>query len=248
MGRLLGGLGAIIAYFCIGTVLAAALGFGYLWSNGALNSEKILSMIATAKGIDLATKNKSQAEKDAERDSAQPSIEDVARARAMKLRDVELREQALRQHVENVKFEQTKLSDENGRYNRIREAFEAELKSLRTGSIATNQENARLILENVKPKQAKDQILRMINNGEMQEVVMILSSMPITKRAKIITEFKTDQEAVKLAELLKLIREGVPEVDLIDDTKKGSRRAQRGQNNNQRRTESGHTKLWIELS
>ena len=28
MGRLLGGLGAIIAYFCIGTVLAGALGFG----------------------------------------------------------------------------------------------------------------------------------------------------------------------------------------------------------------------------
>lgn len=220
MGRLLGAVGAIISYFCIGSVLAAALGFGYLWSKGELNSEKLTAMIAAAKGISLADQNKTQTDKDAERDSMQPSIEDVARARAMKLRDVELREQALRQHVENLKFEQTKLSDENGRYNRIREAFEAELKSLRSGAIATNEENARLILENVKPKQAKDQILRMINNGEMQDVVMILSAMPITKRSKIISEFKTDQESVKLAELLKLIREGVPEVDLIDDTKK----------------------------
>ena len=219
MGRLIGGLGAMISYFCIGTVLAAALMFGWLWSNGQLNPQKIQNIIAVAQGLDVAVP-KAQAEKDAERDSLQPSIEDVARARAMKLRDVELREQALRQHIENVKFEQTKLSDENGRYNRIREAFEAELKSLRTGAIATNEENARLILENVKPKQAKDQILRMINNGEMQDVVMILSAMPITKRSKIITEFKTDQEAVKLAELLKLIREGVPEVDLIDETKK----------------------------
>src|SRR4051812_13763175 len=106
MGRLLGAVGAIIAYFCIGTVLAAALGFGYLWSKGDLNSEKMTAMIAAAKGIGLADKNKSQSDKDTERDSAQPSIEDVARARAMKLRDVELREQALRQHVENVKFEQ----------------------------------------------------------------------------------------------------------------------------------------------
>jgi hypothetical protein len=220
MGRLLGGIGAIFAYFCIGSVLAAALGFGYLWSNGDLSSDKMLAMIAAAQGINLAEQNKSQIEKDAERDSAQPSIEDVARARAMKLRDVELREQALRQHIENVKFEQTKLNDENSRYNRIREAFEAELKSLRTGAIATNEENVRLILENIKPKQAKDQILRMISNGEMRDVVMILSAMPITKRSKIIGEFKTDQEAVKLAELLNLIREGVPEVDLIDDTKK----------------------------
>jgi hypothetical protein len=220
MGKLLSGLGAIISYFCIGTVLAAALGFGFLWSKGSLNSEKMRAMIVAAQGINLADKNKAQTDKDAEGDSVQPSIEDVARARAAKLRDVELREQALRQHVENVKFEQSKLSEENGRYNRIREAFEAELKSLRTGAIATNEENARLILENVKPKQAKDQILRMINNGEMQDVVMILSAMPITKRSKIISEFKSEQESLKLAELLKLIREGVPEVDLIDETKK----------------------------
>lgn len=220
MGRLLGAAGAIVAYFCIGTVLAAALGFGYLWSKGEMNADKLTAMIAAAKGIGLTDAGKVRNDKDSEGDSEQPSIEDVARARAMKLRDVELREQALRQHVENLKFEQTKLSDENGRYNRMREAFDAELKSLRTGAIATNEENARLILENVKPKQAKDQILRMINNGEMQDVVMILSAMPITKRSKIISEFKTDQESVKLAELLKLIREGVPEVDLIDETKK----------------------------
>jgi phage-related baseplate assembly protein len=48
--------------------------------------------------------------------------------------------------------------------------------------------------------------------------VLILSQMPSAQRAKLIGEFKTDAEAETLAEILKLIREGVPETALIDDT------------------------------
>ena len=44
--------------------------------------------------------------------------------------------------------------------------------------------------------------------------------MPVTKRAKIIAEFKTEDEAKMVAELLELIREGIPEAPLVDETKK----------------------------
>ncbi len=75
-----------------------------------------------------------------------------------------------------------------------------------------------MIWENIKPKQAKEQILKMLDNQEMNEVVTILSGMPIGKRAKIVGEFKTPEETEKLDEILRLIRCGVPEVNLIDKT------------------------------
>jgi hypothetical protein len=71
----------------------------------------------------------------------------------------------------------------------------------------------------MKPKQAKEQIERMLVDGEMKQAVVLLSSMPIEKRAKIVTEFKTDKESEELAEMLRLIRAGEPDVTLIDETK-----------------------------
>ena len=52
-----------------------------------------------------------------------------------------------------------------------------------------------LIWENIKPKQAKEQILQMIDSNEQDAVVAILTKMSISKQAKIIGEFKTPEES-----------------------------------------------------
>jgi hypothetical protein len=149
----------------------------------------------------------------------QPSLAELAEARALKSRDLELREQELRNQLNLIRQEQSKLVAEADRYQRVQNDFEQRLKNLREGAVATNLENARLILENMKPKQAKEQIERMLVEGEMKQAVVLLSAMPIEKRAKIVTEFKTDKESEELAEMLRLIRAGEPEVTLIDETK-----------------------------
>ena len=46
------------------------------------------------------------------------------------------------------------------------------------------------------------------------------AAMPIEKRAKIVTEFRTPEEAQQLAEMLRLIRAGEPDVTLIDEAAK----------------------------
>ena len=48
----------------------------------------------------------------------------------------------------------------------------------------------------------------------------LLSAMPIEKRAKIVAEFKTEPESEQLAEMLRLIRAGEPDVTLIDEAAK----------------------------
>jgi flagellar motility protein MotE (MotC chaperone) len=217
-GRLLGGFGAALAYLCIATVLAEAICLGFLATQGKLNEELVLRVVAAANGIDRPSAT-DKGDGDADRDERQVSLDDLARARALTSRDLELREQALANNVAVVKTEYDKLIDEKDRYERIKTAFRAQLDELHEGVLANNRETARIILESVKPKQAKDQVLRMVKDGEMNDVVSLLSLMPTTKRAKIIGEFKTDDEAAILAEILKLIREGGPEAKLIEDAK-----------------------------
>lgn len=220
IGRLFGVLAALFAAVCVATIIAQALAIGYLRSRGKLDDKTVLKMIAVANGVESPASREARARPADEPGSEQASLEAVARQRALKSRDIELREQSLGDSVTMVKTEYAKLINEKDRYERIKAAFRAQLDELRTGVMAENRETARAILENMKPKQAKEQILRMVKDGEMTDVIKIMAVMPSGKRAKIVGEFKTEEEAVTLAEILKLIREGIPEEGLIDEAEK----------------------------
>jgi len=142
----------------------------------------------------------------------------LADARARRARDLELREQELDNLRNRLAKSQSDLLAENDRIRRMRDDFEARLKTLRDGALASNLENARVMLENMKAKQAKEQIQKMLTDGELKQAVALLAAMPIEKRAKIVTEFKTDEESQQLAEMLREIRKGEPEVTMIDET------------------------------
>jgi hypothetical protein len=218
IGKIASLLAAILVYLAVGTLLAEIIGIGYLASKGVLSRDKLRRMAMVAQGIEakpvevpLTDSLRTQSE--------QVSLVDIARARAMKDRDLELREHALRSASAGLKEDRAKLAIESDRYNRVKTTFEGELNKLHESALATNAENARLILENIKPKQAKEQLVRMIDSAEMQAAVMLLSAMPIAKRAKVVAEFKTAEESQRLADILKLIRAGEPELTLIDDAK-----------------------------
>ncbi len=202
-------------YACMATVLAIGVGAAYASMRGWLTEAKLLRMIAAARGIDVSPQN---SRRQATEPSQQPSLDEIARARALRARDLELRELALETGVADLKYEQAKLADEKDRYEVIKTAFEAKLRELRDGALAANLEQVRLILENIPPKQAKDQLLKMLADGEIDQAAALLSAMPIAKRAKILKEFKSEPDSEDLAKLLKRLREGGPEVPIIDDS------------------------------
>jgi hypothetical protein len=80
-------------------------------------------------------------------------------------------------------------------------------------------------LEAIAPKQAKEQILRMLAQPNtaadrpLEDVVRILKAMPLDKRKKLLAEFKTPEEIEKLAEVLHEIRSGGSDAELIRDTR-----------------------------
>lgn len=215
MKRLVQLLWSAWLYACMATVIATVLGALYASNRGWLTEEKLLRMVAVARGLDPYPR---QGSRQPAEPPQQPSLDDIARARALRARDLELRELALETGLADLKYEQTKLADEKDRYEVIKTAFEAKLRELRDGALAANLEQVRLILENIPPKQAKDQLLKMLAEGEIDQAVTLLSAMPIAKRAKILKEFKTEPNSEDLAKLLKRMREGGAEVPIIDDT------------------------------
>jgi hypothetical protein len=219
MGALLSRLISLIAYACVGTFIAEAAGIAYLRATGKLDDQKIERFVEVAQGLD---KNEAKTDEPLTITSDyedQPSYEEREQARDLQARQLEMREQALKSGLDRVRFEQRNLTVARERYDSLQGAFDQQLESLRSKALSSGLENVRQIWENIKPKQAKEQILEMIEAQEVNDVVSILSAMPIGKRAKIVAEFKSPEEAEKLEEILRLIRQGVPEVNLIDKTR-----------------------------
>ena len=219
MASLFGKLTALFAYFCVATLIAQASALAYLRTTGRLDDTRIARAIDALRGVEPPSQvEEDQPDKEDPSLAEQPSLDQRDAGQDLAARNLELREQAVKSGLDRVMFEKSSLADEKERYEKIKRTFEEQLAALREGALSTGRESVRLIWENIKPKQAKEQILKMLEDNELNEVVTILTAMPISRRAKIVGEFKTAEEADKLDEILHQILEGVPEVDLIDAT------------------------------
>jgi hypothetical protein len=218
MGRILGALMGLVTYSCVATLLAVGATLAYLRLSDTLTDDTVQKIVAVLEGAELFDPNREVPQKPKSEDSEQPSYEDREQARDLQARNLELREQALNSRLDLVRAEQRALVADKERHERLKEAFTNQLTALREGTTSSGRENVRMIWENIKPKQAKEQILQMLAAQEINEVVALLSAMPIDRRAKIVGEFKTPDEAAKLEEILRLIREGIPEINLVEKT------------------------------
>jgi hypothetical protein len=211
-------LGAGITYFCIATVLAQGALVGYLWSRGALSRDKLNQMTWVARGELHAAARRAAGKSDAEKSSV--TLADIESSHSVRLRQLELREQAAQNVLQQVRFEMDTLTSAKDRFDRVYETFKKQLGQDKAAAIAAGNENARLLLESIKPKQSKELIMAMLEADEIDEVVTLFEAMPIVKRAKIAAEFKTEEETKKLDDILRRIRRGLPNSAVIEQTQK----------------------------
>lgn len=218
MGRLLSAGATLIVYFCAATLIAQLVVFAYLWSAWKIDDAKTLRILSIARGEEPAVPEPPKEEKKEQTPGEQVSYEEILNRRAVKLRDLELREQALALALDELKFQQQEVAENRQQEQRQMTQFASELQALKQGAEANGRELVRRTLETVKPKQAKEQLLVMLENNETDEVVLLLAEMPENRRAKILTEFKTPEENKKLADVLRRLREGEPKAGLVDKT------------------------------
>jgi hypothetical protein len=216
IARLLRTAATLFVCFCVATLIAETITLAYVWSAWQLDGDRLAQAVAIARGIGPSTTHEDEAGL-GEVSPEQPSYDAIVGRRALKFRDLELRELALKSALAQLKSQQGQLAEDLDQQRRRAEQLDARLKGMQEGAEAEGRDVVRRTLESIKPDQAKEQLFEMLQNDEIDEVVLLLSAMQDSKRAKIIAEFKTPEENQKLAEVLRLIREGEPVSSLAEE-------------------------------
>ena len=216
-------IASMIGYICVGTVISAVTVVGYWWMSGKIDNDKVFKVLALMHDVDI-NPEKTDAQRDKQGDAlGTMSYEDIEAARKVKSRVLELKMQSLGKGLGQVAFEREELTKDKERYLLLRGSFEQRLRELQEETETRGHANVRLIWENITPKLAKEQILKMVEADEMEEVVHILSEMPIGKRAKIVSQFTTEPEKAVMDDLLRMIRQGGAVSALVSETMNDSR-------------------------
>jgi len=218
IGKLLGIVTSLLVSLCIATLIAEAILAVYYTRTWQLNRQKLLEMLAIAQGADLSVLAGGPPAEPEKPSTEQPSYSEILEARALKARDLDLREQALRATLETLQSERRQVAEERRRTQKSKESFHEELAALEKGAVAAGRDDARRTLETMKPKQAKEQIALMLEKNEIEDVVTLLQGMSESPRAKIIAQFKTTTEAEQIAEVLRRIRQGSPASSMAENT------------------------------
>ena len=218
-------LGALAVAFCIGTTISLVVMAGMLWFKGALGRDRLMALVAALNGIE--TRREAAPVAGAEKaNGEQVSFDEVMKRRLLASLDLDLRESAVDKSLGDLRNLESQIKSENLRLDQWKVSFDKRLQELETKAADTALLEIQQTLEVMNPKQAKDQIVRVLEepplndtDQPLHDVVTILKTMPLDKRKKILTEFKTPKEIETLAVILREIRLGMPDAELIRDTR-----------------------------
>ena len=224
MKKIIQWLAALFVAFSIGTVISLAVLLGMMWWKGALTDERFVGMLAALQGI--KTPAPAAPQQTGPSNDEQPSLTQINGQRLLASLDLDLRESAIDKGLADLRNLEAQIKTERDRLDRWVETFDTRLVSLESQANDEALLQVQRTLEAMNPKQAKDQILKMLAetpasavDDPMRDVVTILKTMPIDKQKRIVGEFKTEEETEKLAEILREVRLGLPDTELIRDTR-----------------------------
>lgn len=220
IARLLNSAFSLFLYFCVATLLAQGIMLGYFWLTWRLDREKLVQILAVAQGIDLLAMHEKDEGDREEVSPEQVSFQEIIDRRAAMARDLELRETALKNGLDQLRSQRRQLAEDQQQHRQLVAEFNTRLLALTEGAEAGGREVVLRTLETIKPSQAKQQIVGMLANDEIDEVLLLFTEMSESKRAKILGEFKTPEENEKLGEVLRLIGRGEPQASLAEEAQK----------------------------
>jgi hypothetical protein len=198
MSKIIDILFSLIAYVCVAAVVTLAIGLGYLWHNDQLNNEKLFRMMALLQDVDLQQITATPAKAGEEVPPEEPSLSQVMHRQQVLDRNHEVKLLALQRGRQawDSKLQELKVLSE--RQNRMAIDFQNKLDEQRA---QTSQENiAKVVsqLEQLKPELAKDSLMLWLNEGRMDDAILLMSRMSETKLSRILQKFETPQDLEEL--------------------------------------------------
>jgi hypothetical protein len=211
-------LWAVIGSLAVGTLVAETILLTAIWTKWKMTPERFEQAITVARGGKLVSDLEKPAEPVAEKKVAteQPSFDEMLRQRALAKRDFELREEAIRENAAQLVFDQEELDKRMVRYNDAVRAFKNRLSQFEKSRLESGLEENVSILENLPPEEAKTQLVRMFESKQLGAVLSIVSRMDPSRRRRITAAFVDEKDSEILGDILKLIREGQPEMGEVD--------------------------------
>jgi vacuolar-type H+-ATPase subunit H len=209
----------LLLYACLGTLISLGIIAVHLRSSWDVDGTRWGQAIDVMRGASAAGEHGGKAPA-AQPAAELPSYEQILEVRALKSRDLELRERQLQNNLAQLHHEENNLAEAEKGFRRIREHFNEQLAAVQEKSTSAGLDEVRRTLESIDTKQAKQLLLEMLDKKEMDDVVSLLIPMSDSKRAKIIGEFTPGEELEKISEVLRQIREGRPESQISETTKK----------------------------
>src|SRR5688572_13690927 len=222
MKSAIGWLGSLFVAFAVGTVISLAVIAGMLWWKGVLTDERLYGMLAALQGIKPPPPPALSA---LDTGAEQPAFDQILQSRLRASLDLDLRENAIDKSLGDLRTIEKSLQSESKRLDAWKESFDERLAMLQTAATDTSLREVQLTLEAIQPKQAKEQIMKTLGDPKspaddpMEDIVRILKAMPLDKRKKILGEFKSPEEIEKLHEILRVVRLGGSDSELLRDTR-----------------------------
>jgi len=214
-----------LTYFSVATILAQVALIGMLYARGNLSRDKAVDLVAISQDVDLESMWHKLAAASKPVVTEQVSFEEVLTARKHLSLDLDLREIAADKGLIDVRQLALLLEDERRQYDTLKYEFDQRIDNIRQGAVDEGLKEVQRQLESVDAKLAKDQILRILGNADnspdasMQFVVAMFKNMPLERKKKIMSEFKTEDDRKQLNVIINQIRLGVPDVEVIRQTR-----------------------------
>lgn len=214
--------------FCVGTVITELVLLVVVVANDGGSFKKfdpaVLASILW--GIDPIELGKLEAIRFEERSFDNVGLDEAEEQYEIEVLNLDMRDRSLQIATEDLGFYSKSLENKRNEYERRRLDFEAELDRIEGALENRSLIQLRDSISSLDPEQAKTQIMTFLQESEdssnpeiANDVVVMVKTMPIDIRKKILSEFQTDAEKLRLKFILQQIRVGHPEIPLIQQVR-----------------------------
>jgi hypothetical protein len=201
MKKIIGMLLALIGYLCVATVITLALISGYMWHTDQLTEEKVFRLVALLHDIDLQQLAEAQHKTGDDVPPEEPSLSDMLHHQQIQDRNFEVKQLALQRGRQEYDHRLQLLKEQTDRYDRLANEWQSRWK--KEAELTTQENLAKIVaqIEQLRADNGKAMLLRWIDEGRMDDAILLMSKMSENKLGKILKTFETEEELNKLHEI-----------------------------------------------
>jgi hypothetical protein len=185
-----------------------------------LNNEKLFRMMALLQDVDLQQITATPTKADGDAPPEEPSLSEIMQRQQVLDRNHEVKLLALQRGRQAWDSKLQALRVDIERQDRMVQDFQNKLKQQE--ELTTQQNVATVVnqLEQLKPDVAKESLMLWINEGRMDDAILLMSRMSETKLSRILQKFEAPPDLEKLHEIHQRILSGnKSSADSVDTSK-----------------------------